>query len=72
MIFVSSAGCVSRTNTAFGGQSVVHVPHSVFGGKACTNGAVPENSTTNTTRVVTRMARSSPLSIRPSGKASSR
>src|SRR5690348_9007264 len=72
MIFVSTSGCASSRKTALGGQSVVQVPHRVLGGNACTNGAVPKNSTTNITTTLQRIARSSPRSIRPSGNASSR
>src|SRR3954464_15105580 len=67
-----NAGCCSRTKSAFAGQSVVHVAHNVFGGNACTNGAVPRKRRTSTPSTPKRTTRSSPGSIRPCGKASSR
>ena len=72
MTFVRNAGGRSPTNTALAGQSVVHVPHNVFGGNACTNGAVPKNSRTMTATTATKRPRSRPLSTRPSGNANSR
>ena len=71
MTCVRTFGCEWRTNRAFAGQSAEQVDHNVFGGNACTNGAVPKNRNSQTAKKPTKSARSSPFSIRPCGKASS-
>jgi hypothetical protein len=66
------AGWLSTANSAFGGQSVEQVAHSVLGGNASTSGAVPKKSRTRTASIPPKTTRSSPRAIRPSGYASSR
>src|SRR3954451_16014158 len=72
MTFAMNAGCSSTRKIAFAGQSVVHVAHNVFGGKACTNGAVPRNKNTSTPSTPKRITRSRPGASRPCGNVSNR
>ena len=69
---MSAAGCRWRRNTAFAGQSVVQVLHSVFCGNACTSGAVPRKRITHTPTKPPNTARSNRLVIRPPGNENKR